>query len=581
LTFSAIELLTGGSGIDNFLLADGVKLEDGAGVIDGAGGTDEISYAVYNTSISVDLALNSATGLAGISNIENITGGSAADNLTGDAADNLLTGGPGDDTYTFLDNWGAHDAVAELADGGIDTLNFTQVTNPLVLSSAGVTITVSDGINSATHSGNQVEKILGSITRTNILDLRESTTGQVVTLTDMGTTTGFKIDVAGSGSFDDIGMLLGSTVITDDVLNTLDAASTWQIDTTTNTYTSTNTLTFSGMDTLNAGAQVDEFTISGLPLLDINAGDGADRITFDDGAKLTGVIDGQAGADVLDFSLYFTARQAVLTGLGDTQGFNGTESAINGSFANIADLVGSTLETDTLTGANFPAQWELDADACYQVGTESLGFNSFESLIGGPDADTFTLSGDQQYNLAGGAGTDELFFADGATLTGSFDGQSGADQIDWSAYSSSRALAIMTVGIVDGFNGSESSLTGGFTNVDDFVGSSNQETDLINGPDSITDWQIGTSNRITVADKDAAFSNFEALFGGNLADTFTISGVGNRVTLRGGAGSDHFIFKDGASTTGFVDGQGSGYNTLDLLKPNPDQQRQPQQYYKY
>ncbi len=560
LTFSAIEDLLGGSGADTFNFVNGATLESGSGTLDGQGGTDLLSYATYTTAVTVNLNTGTATGTDGISNIENVTGGSAGDTLTSDAADNTFTGGAGNDTYHFLDGWG-DDTVVELVGGGTDTMDFSQISGTISIDSDVTTLTVDDGTSTSTHSGNQVENIIGSATATNTLDYSTAASGQEFTLIALGSDTGFKVDVTGVGSFDNINAIIGANA-SGDILNTLDAASTFDIQTATSTYESTNSLDFSKIDTVNAGTDADGFTISGTPDIDLNAGAGADDFTFKAGATLTGVLDGQGGLDTLSFLNYGSLRHLTLTGLGSTDGFAGTEAALTGSFANIDILAASSLNGDSLTGANLTASWGIDGTNQY-TSTNTLDFSGFEDLIGGTGADTFNLSGAQTHDLSGGAGNDELVLANGAQLIGSFDGEAGTDTLDYSAYTTARSITLTAVAATDGFTGTETALSAGFTNVDSFVGSTTANNDRLYGLDQDTNWAIGTTNQVTVGSNSATFGQIELLYGGALVDTFNITGTGNAVSLRGGAGSDAFIFADGAAITGGIDGQGSGNNTLD------------------
>jgi len=69
-----------------------------------------IDWLIYNTSfaVTVNLATNSASGFASVSNIEKVIGGSGADALTGDGLDNRLDGQGGND---ILDGGAGSDTV--------------------------------------------------------------------------------------------------------------------------------------------------------------------------------------------------------------------------------------------------------------------------------------------------------------------------------------------------------------------------------------------------------------------------------------------------------------------------------------
>ena len=135
---NSIENLVGGPDNDSFRFCDGASLASGdldstIATIDGyLGNANLLDYALYNSSINVDLSQNLATGLTYVTKIQNVTGGSANDLITGNDENNVLNGGPGNDIliglggndyYMFQDNWG-HDTIIEAPGGGEDTLSF-------------------------------------------------------------------------------------------------------------------------------------------------------------------------------------------------------------------------------------------------------------------------------------------------------------------------------------------------------------------------------------------------------------------------------------------------------------------------
>jgi hypothetical protein len=96
-SFSAVENLTGGSGLDLFVFSAGKTV---SGKIDGGGGgNDWLDYAAYTTPVTVNLATNTATGVGGgIAHIPNVRGGQGGNTLTGNALGNILIGGAGPNT---------------------------------------------------------------------------------------------------------------------------------------------------------------------------------------------------------------------------------------------------------------------------------------------------------------------------------------------------------------------------------------------------------------------------------------------------------------------------------------------------
>ena len=83
-SFTGVENLTGGTGVDVFQLANGTGV---SGRLDGGGGGDWLDYSAYTTAVTVNLALGTATRAAGgVANIHNVFGGAAGNTLTGNAA---------------------------------------------------------------------------------------------------------------------------------------------------------------------------------------------------------------------------------------------------------------------------------------------------------------------------------------------------------------------------------------------------------------------------------------------------------------------------------------------------------------
>ena len=109
------------------------------------GNTDMLSYAGSSADVTVDLALDQASGFGSIANIERVTGGDGNDRLIADATDginNLLVGGAGDDTYVI----GAAETIVESADSGTDTVE-SSVTATLSVNVENLLLTGTGNIN--------------------------------------------------------------------------------------------------------------------------------------------------------------------------------------------------------------------------------------------------------------------------------------------------------------------------------------------------------------------------------------------------------------------------------------------------
>ncbi|QDU49563.1 golvesin C-terminal-like domain-containing protein [Gimesia panareensis] len=284
--------------------------------------------------------------------------------------------------------------------------------------------------------------------------------------------------------------------------------------------------------TINGAGGDDDFNVqnstpAGVNTV-LNGQAGNDEFFFLGSNVLRGFINGGGNVDTIDYSGYTPVVHVELTGLGSTDGFQGTEN--NGSilgtgpggtgFDNIDNLLGSA-GVDTLEGPNLNNYWgvtstdegfiiaernnlaigrpTLPGDAIATPPEERLDFTSFQNLIGGTQDDRFDLS-------------------DGAGLTGTLDGDAGNDSLDYRDY---------TTGVnVDLFAGTATNIGGGLV--------------------------AGTGG----GDDDNSIEN---VFGGDGNDDIT--GDNDNNILGDGLGSD---LLDGG---GYGVGSGNGGNDVFLMEP--------------
>ena len=284
--------------------------------------------------------------------------------------------------------------------------------------------------------------------------------------------------------------------------------------------------------TINGAGGDDDFNLQnstpvGVNTL-LNGQAGNDEFFFDSNYVLRGFINGGGDVDTIDYTTYSNAVHVQLVGLGSLDGFQGYE--LNGSilgtggggtgFDNINDLVGSA-NSDTLEGPNLNNYWGITAndegfiiaernnlasgrptiagDAIATPPEERLDFTDFQNLIGGTQDDRFDLS-------------------DGAGLTGTLDGDTGNDSLDYRDY---------TTGVtVDLFAGTATNIGGGLV--------------------------AGTGG----GDDDNSIEN---VFGGDGNDNIT--GDNDHNILGDGLGSDNL---DGG---GYGVGSGNGGNDVFLMEP--------------
>jgi hypothetical protein len=207
---------------------------------------------------------------------------------------------------------------------------------------------------------------------------------------------------------------------------------------------------------------------------------------------------------------------------------NGYSGAATGivTFDTIDVLTGSATAANTLTGLNAAATWTISGSnsGSYLAGGNTLTFNSFGSLVGNVNTDSFMLSG--------------------GTLSGSIDGAVGTD-----------TLAGSTTYIVTGPNsGTATGVAGGFSNIENLAGTAGADsftlsggtllgtidgfggTDTLTGDSVSNAWTITGGNSGTLTGVGTGWSNIENLVGGTSTDSFTGAGgsVGGTISDGGG-----------------------------------------------
>jgi putative cell wall-binding protein/Ca2+-binding RTX toxin-like protein len=426
--------------------------------------------------------------------------------------------------------------------------------------------------------------------------------------------------------------------VSGDSLRGMEEASTWTLDGDKITYTNnviksilenaniedtkdSIRISVVGIEILVGSDAGDTFLISGTVPYSLVGGAGDDIFRLLNNARLQGSLDGGAGQDTLDFSLYETARNIILTAVGE-DGFSGKEAALTGGFANIDNLIGSLADNDRLTGLNDSGIFRLGTEqdenvAQYENGGKILTFSGIENLYGGNGDDLFEIRGQHSYNLYGGAGDDTFKFIGAAELEGTIDGGSGVNTLDYSA-SGYKDSADNNIGVtVDLSEGSATGVSNGaedkVQNISNLIGSAYNDILIGNDRDNVIiggagndylegrggyntyifeeDWGedtvINSSGRgmldlsalgadwhlvinltykiITVNSSlpgnKISFDSISDILTGSGNDEFIISDR-QKMNLEGGDGDDTFKFVGDGILEGIIDG-GTGYNTLD------------------
>ena len=540
-----IGTVTGGADRDDFVFAGGSV----SGVVTGGGGANHLDYSGLSTAVAVALdSTGTATGFAGtatvtggIDDITELSGGTGGmDQLTGLATDSVWTllGGA---THSY--------------ESASRTLSFRSVEN----------LQGDSGADDFVFTGGSVSGRIAGGAGANHLDYSGLSTAVAVALTGTGTATGFAGTATATGGVADITELSGGSAR--DQLMGQDADATWTLTSGDDEYESASRiLSFRGVENLQGGTGMDDFTVSGAHSGELQGGAGSDSFTL--GAMLTGSIAGEAGdnsytfssggavsgtvtggtdrddfvfaggsvsgavtggggTNHLDYSGLSTAVAVALDSTGMATGFAGTATA-TGGVADITELSGGSVR-DRLTGQDVASTWALGPavlngyDDEYSSAFRTLSFRGVEDLQGGSGADDFTVSGAHSGDLRGGAGADSFTLT--AVLTGDIFGASGAN-----------TYTLGTNGQVDG------AVTGG-ADADHFVFAGGSVSGRIAGGDGAN--HLDYSGFSTMVGVTLTGTGMTTGFAGTATATGSIADI---TELSGGSARDRLTGQDVAST---------------------------------
>ena len=590
--FSGIETLLGGNGVDTFVFANGSSF---SGVINGGAGSDTVDLSAELGAVNIDLSASSFL------NIESFIGNSSNSTFTGANTAN---------TWTIT---GANSGtVNTVGFSGFTDLRGSNQTDQFFLTGGSISGSIAGGTGNDSLTADNVANtwiILGAdqgnVTNINSFSQIENITGNSqldAFVFGNGTSISGIVDGGGGNDSADFSAEAGSVniVLGTSAFTNIELFIGNNIDSTISGPVSFNLWTITGNNDGTVGSVA--FTNFNNLLGNVSS----DDFQFQDGSTITGLVDGGAGLDTVDLSLESGVVNVVLG---------------SGGFANIETFTGNNL-TSTLTGDNVANTWTVTAVNTGSVG--SVNFNGFNNLVGNANSDDFTLNGgsitgsidgtagtdsitadnstnswtiisanagsvtgissfSNIENLVGSSGTDNFVFADGSSISGSVDGGAGTDAVNQAAQT---GIVNITLG------GS------GYSNIEDFTGNGTNST-LI-GDNIVNTWSINGLDTGTVG--PLSFTNFSNLQGGSNNDSFVINsgslsgqingGAGNDLiqanniantwnitgadvgdvtgvgsfagieTLVGNASTDLFIFADGSSFSGIMDGAG-GTDTVD------------------
>jgi acrosin len=335
------------------------------------------------------------------------------------------------------------------------------------------------------------------------------------TATGFAAISGFENLIGGSGD-DTLTGNAGNNVITggagNDTLNggagndTYIFRSGWGVDTVGDPAGS-DTLDFAALTTglstmLNGGITVSDgagssLTHGGNEIETLLTGSGNDTFTIADGSTLTVIVNGGTGTDTLSYAGSAAAQSVQLTATG-SNGFNGLASGIGG-FQNLNAFTGGT-GSDTLSGL-VSGEWRINSATGGQyVSGNSVTFNGFENLVGG----------------------------------------AGSDTLNFNSFSTSRSLTLTAIGLVDGFDLTESGFLGTFRNMNNVVGSTANDT--LTGLAAASTWRVTAANSGSYTSTHTlTFSGVETLVGSSPSDTLSLDNFSTvRTVTLTGIGTDGF-----------------------------------------
>jgi Ca2+-binding RTX toxin-like protein len=355
--WQGVEKLTGGNQADTFVIGPAANL---SGILQGGGGVDLIDYGSYGSSVTVDLASASATGVASFASIAQFRGSTGNDTFVGANNNN---------SWSFAGNGGSVDGVAfeefELWQGGSATDTLHGLDTPTIwnlsgLNGGSVYGTNFSGMENLTggdqgdafvvQSGSLVGTIQGG-NGTDVIDYSLLTGAAAVNLETASAT--------GVASFASIASFIGSAAI--DALIGADNNNLWTI--TGPTAGTVDSTAFSEFESLQGGAAVDTFKVS-------------------EGVSFNGNAEGGGGIDKLDYSAYAGDVQVILV--------TGTATG----FVNVSGI-------ENLTGGN---------------GNDKLVGDAAANVISGGNGNDIILGWGGDDTLNGNTGRDLLFGGSGADV---------------------------------------------------------------------------------------------------------------------------------------------------------------------
>ncbi|MBC1253909.1 hypothetical protein GNE54_00490, partial [Trichormus variabilis V5] len=552
-TFSGIGTLIGGASSDIFIFSLGGSLSgsiDGGGIallnsLEAGPGNNDWTIAGSNAGTVTNLA-------SGFKNIATVRGGLGADTFTleaGGSLDGSIEGGGLANLNTIKGSNQSLDWTIAGANTGSVTgvsLGFTNIGN-LVGSSSSDTFTLTvAGSLAGSIDGNGGNNTLQGVSVENTWTITSNDTGSIDNIA--GTLEFSDIANLIGGNADDTFILENNSQITGEIVggggnNTLQGGSvenTW-------------TITSNDTGSIDNIAGTTEFS----DIANLIGGDGDDTFILEGDSQITGEIAGGGGNNTLQGGNVDNEWTIVTDNMGDLTNIGSGEIT---SFREIANLIGGN-QADTFT---------LSEDS-HITGTIDGG-NGKNTLEGGDSYNTWTITDENAGNISNSDGTtnfteitnliggddDDIFILENnSQITGEIAGKEGDNTLKGGNVRNTWTITAENAGYIENRGDNTN-----FTQITNLIGGNDDDTFILEGDNRITGEISGGGGNDT-------------LEGGNVSNTWRITdnnaGVVENSTgrtefnqiayLTGNDQADIFILEDNSHITGAIAG-GGGTNTL-------------------
>jgi hypothetical protein len=566
-SFDGFESILGGTAVDTFNIP--ASITNGS-AINGGTATDVVSYAAWTTPVQIDLAAATATGLAGITAVEQIIGGTALDTLKGyNAATSWTVTGTNAGTFTggsfsnievvqggtLTDNFtaGSLTATIRILGGlGVDSVIGFNGTNTWDLNGANqgrlntnllfeeieslrggtvidtlligdsasnfVTIDGNSGIDTANYSsrtsGIAVNLQTGSAPATTTLVGFEAIVGTSLADSVVGRNQNNGWSFSASGQLLVGGVTLtgfesaqGGTLI--DTITGPNTANQWTVSSGNGGQLTSSlaNLTFSGFESVTGNTQADNFKLL-------------------NGGSLSGTVNLSTGTDILDLNAITDAIDVL------DQATGRSVPGRIGSILGVETYLGNNNAGTRLIGNQVATGWgiTLTGGVLYTGST----FTGFPNVVSGSLVDTITgstvntawvVNGANQAavttagvtinfsgieNLTGGVARDDFRILPTGSLSGNISGAGGINSIDYSAWTTG-----VNVNLSQTTNGNATGVTGLLSNFRIVIGGSGNDNLLGHG--TLPNVLVGNAGN----DQLTGGSGRDILIGGTGTDTLS------------------------------------------------------------